>query len=126
MLSKGKSLFTFGEGHGGELGNGGLLDVNHPIRVEPPKDNSHFSFIACGKSHAFGVLSRGNPKGRGAYFANVGHYKDGEIDDVNLASIKLHQKFSAERECFYKDFDNVVYGPVPGERISHWFECRPV
>ena len=126
MLSKGKSLFTFGEGHGGELGNGGLLDVNHPIRVEPPKDNSHFSFIACGNSHAFGLLSRGNPKGRGAHFANVGHYIDGEMDDVNLASIKLHQNFSAERECFYKDFDDVVYGPVSGELISHWFECRHV
>ena len=52
MLTKGGSLFTFGDGHSGELGNGALLDVNTPVRIHLPPEESdnacHYSYISCG------------------------------------------------------------------------------
>ena len=57
VLSKGGSLFTFGDGHGGELGNGALLDVNIPLRIHEPEEEAgkpcHYSFISCGSEHGY-------------------------------------------------------------------------
>ncbi len=122
MLSEGGSMFSFGRGHSGGLGNGAFLDVNVPILVEPPEPDTHFSFLACGAKHTMAILAKGAPKGRGVNYAKVDHFKDGiHVDHNNTTSDKLSVLADSDN-AYYKDFDGAVYGPYMGTVVQYWLE----
>jgi X-linked retinitis pigmentosa GTPase regulator len=130
MLSKGGSLFTFGDGHSGQLGSGALLDINIPLRIHEPEEEDgkacHYSFISCGTEHMVSIVSRGKATGAAAHYADITHLKDNTIKDTMKIVTDKMSDLMKQKEVYYKDFDGKIYGPMSGEVIRYWYDHKAI
>ena len=126
VLSKGGSLFTFGDGHGGELGNGALLDVNIPLRIHEPEEEAgkpcHYSFISCGSEHMISIVSSGEATGAASHYADITHLKDDTVSDQMNSVADKKKGLVKHNQVYYKDFNGKIFGPMPGEIVRHWYD----
>ena len=108
MLTKGGSLFTFGDGHCGELGNGALLDVNTPVRIHLPPEESdnacHYSYISCGGDHMLSIVTSGEAFGIGNHLKDMTSLKEDSGTEKVVDFLTKGLACLNARRVFYKDF----------------------
>ena len=68
------------------------------------------------------VVCDGEAIGAAAHYADVTHLKKNTYNDKMNVITNRKKGLANHRNVYYKDFNDKIFGPMPGEIVRHWYD----